>query len=196
MAFKHTLYRLLYPLWKPRMIWGYRTPEGILRNVRISSSTFIDHPGQLILGDHVFIGHFNFIEASQGMEIGEGCQVTNFVSITTHSSHHSLRVHGKSYTNTVNPTGYARGPVRIGAYTFIGPHAVVMPGTTIGRGCIVSAFSYVQGHFPDFSIISGNPATVTGDVRKTDMKLLEDHPELKSHYDEWQNRIPPLQPDS
>jgi len=178
------------------MIWGYKTRGETLRNVRVSSSTFIDHPGKLVLGDYVFIGHFNFIEASQGLEIGEGCQVTNFISITTHSSHHALRVHGKSYTNTDNPAGYVRGPVRIGAYTFIGPHAVVMPGTTIGRGCVVAAFSYVQGYFPDFSVIGGNPATVIGDARDKDKKILEEHPELESHYREWQSRILPVSPGS
>jgi acetyltransferase-like isoleucine patch superfamily enzyme len=81
--------------------------------------------------------------------------------------------------------GYIRGSVDIGAYTFIGPHAIIMPDTTIGKGSIVAAFSYVKGNFPDFSIIAGNPAKVVGDTRKIDEQYLKEHPELNEYYTEW-----------
>lgn len=170
------------------MVWGYKTPGGsFLKNVRIGSSTFIDGKKNLVLGDHVYIGHHNFIEASNSIEIGEGSQVTNFVNITTHSSHQSIRLYGRHYTTSRDHVGYVRGAVRIGSFTFVGPHTVIMPGTTIGKGSIVAAYSYVQGIFPDFSIIKGNPATVVGSTKDKDMSLLEDHPELKSCYEEWQD---------
>ena len=35
---------------------------------------FIDYKDNLFLGDNVYIGHFNFIEASNGIEIGESVQ--------------------------------------------------------------------------------------------------------------------------
>lgn len=170
------------------MIWGHRSQGKMLKDTRISTSTFIDHKKNLVLGDHVYIGHFNFIEASQGIELGEGCQVTNFVNITTHSSHHSLRVYGKQYSNFADHAGYIKGPVKIGAYTFVGPHVVIMPGTTIGKGCIVAAYSYVRGTFPDFSIIKGNPATAAGSTKEMDEKVLNDHPELRTYYQEWQDK--------
>ena len=62
-----------------------------------------------------------------------------------------------------------------------------MPGTTIGKGCIVAAYSYVEGTFPDFSVIKGNPATVGGSTREKDLEILKDHPELEKHYKEWQH---------
>ena len=55
-------------------------------------STCIEHEGELVLADDVFIGHFNFIEASGGVRIGRGTQVTNFVSIVSHSTHRAVRV--------------------------------------------------------------------------------------------------------
>jgi acetyltransferase-like isoleucine patch superfamily enzyme len=60
-----------------------------------------------------------------------------------------------------------------------------MPNTTIGKGCIVNAYSYVKGDFPDFSIIAGNPAKIIGDTRTLDAQYLEDYPELKELYYEW-----------
>ena len=40
----------------------------------------------------MFIGHFNFIEASAGVRIGRGSQITNYVSIVSHSTHRAVRV--------------------------------------------------------------------------------------------------------
>lgn len=184
---------LRYKIWKkfafltaPRMIWGYKTLDGrILRNTRVSNATFIDHRENLVMDDHVYIGHFNYLEASHGITIGEGCQITNFVTITSHSSHNSLRVYGRSYIKTEKPAGYETGKVEIGKYCFIGPHSVIMPGTHIGKGSIVSAFSYVQGEFPPFSVIRGNPAKVVGSSRDADEELIREHPELRDHYNEW-----------
>ena len=81
--------------------------------------------------------------------------------------------------------GYSKGPIIIGAYTFIGPHTTIMPDTKIGKGCLVAAYSYVKGDFPDFSIISGNPAKIIGDTRTLDAPFLEENPLLKSSYDAW-----------
>ena len=171
---------------RPHIIIGYRRYDGkYLKHTRVSNTTFINYKQKLDIEDKVFIGHFNFIEASNGISIGEGCQITNYVSITSHSSHISIRLHGPSYYGNNDLKGYVEGPVQIGKYSFIGPHTVIMPNTRIGKGCLVSAFSFVKGNFPDFSIIKGNPATVVGDTRDMDKKHLEEYPGLKSFYDTW-----------
>ena len=185
-GFGNSILKLFRGFKKPRMIWGYYTKSGqYLALTRLSDNIFIDFPERLVLGNNVFIGHFNFIDASNGVTIEEGCQITNFISITSHSSHISLRLYGKNYTNEKNPTGYIKGPVHIGKYTFIGPHSVIMPNTSIGKGTLVSAYSYVEGNFPDFSIIKGNPAKVVGDTRNLDSDYLKENPELEKFYLEW-----------
>lgn len=185
--------RILYIKWNnfflksksPKMISNYIDYNGIsLKKTSVSNSTFIDYPQNLKLGERVYIGHFNFLEASHGLTIEEGCQITSFVTITTHSSHQSIRLYGKNYAGS-NMIGYVTGSIFIGKYTFIGPHSTIMPNTKIGKGCIVSAYSLVKGSFPDFSIISGNPAKIIGDTREKDKDLLNLHPELKEYYNEW-----------
>lgn len=172
---------------KPKMISPYVDHKGkIIPRTRVSNSTFIDHPQNLDLASNVYIGHHNFIEASQGITIEKGCQITSFISITTHSSHQSIRLYGDHYAGA-EMVGYIKGSVHIGMYTFIGPHSTIMPNTSIGKGSIVAAYSYVQGEFPDFSIVAGNPAKVIGDTREKDQQLLENHPELKEYYHEWAN---------
>jgi acetyltransferase-like isoleucine patch superfamily enzyme len=183
------LYHKLKQKWlrfgSPVMIHPYFDHDGVLlKGVRVSNSTFIDYPEFLKLGENVFIGHFNFIEASNGISIGEGCQITNFVSITSHSSHKSIRLYGREYKG-VDMKAYVKAPVEIGAFSFIGPHSTIMPGSSIGKGCIVSANSYVNGNFPDFSIIAGNPAKSVGDSREMDAPYLNEFPELRTFYDDW-----------
>jgi acetyltransferase-like isoleucine patch superfamily enzyme len=168
---------------------GYYSPGGgLLKNVRMSSSSVIHAPEKLRLADDVFIGHFNFIEASNGISIGRGCQITNFISILSHSSHISIRLYGSHYSGQINPKGYVTGEVIIGEYTFIGPHTVIMPDSRIGKGCLIAAYSYVKGDFPDFSVIQGNPAVVAGDVRKIDEPFLIEHPGLREYYNEWSGK--------
>lgn len=169
----------------PKMIYNYIGRDGkIIARTGVSSSTFIDYPHNLNLGEGVYIGHHNFLEASNDLVIEEGCQITNFVSITTHSSHVSIRLYGAHYAGG-EMIGYVKGAVKIGKYSFVGPHSTIMPGTTLGKGCLVAAYSYVQGDFPDFSIIAGNPAQVVGDTRTKDLKILQDFPELTDFYNEW-----------
>ena len=173
------------------MLYGYKVPRGAyLPHTRISNTTYIGCRDKLMLGDHVFIGHYNFIDSCNGITIGEGCQVTNYVSILTHSSHVSIRLHGKEYTDQKDLVGYEKGPVEIGPYSFIGPHSVIAAGTKDGKGCLVAAYTYLKGDYPDFSILSGNPARVAGSTKNLDERYLRDHPGLRELYNVWAEEKP------
>lgn len=153
-------------------------------NTRISNVTHISNPANVKIGKHVFIGHFNYIDGFDKVDIGTGCQITNYVSVLTHSSHNAIRMYGEKYDYYwgTKMKGLTWGPVKIGDYTFVGAHSVIMPGTVIGKGCIISAYSFVEGTFDDYSIIRGQPAKVVGDTRNVDEKLLEEFPEMKEFY--------------
>ena len=167
------------------MIYGYEQNGQLLKDTRLGSSTSIVGKEGLTLEDNVFIGQFNFIEATNGILIEEGCQITNYISIITHSSHISIRLYGDQYRKSTDLVAYNKGSVKIGKYTFVGPHVTIMPGTHIGKGSIVASHSMVKGNFPDFSIIGGVPAKVIGDTREMDEPFLNEHPELRLNYDNW-----------
>ena len=182
-------------LWRQlfyRMVFGEQGRAGqTLPHTRIAPSTCIEGEAGMELADHVFIGQFNFLDATAGMHIGEGVQITNFVSIVTHSSHRSIRLLGRAYTShTGAMPGYLRAPIEIGAYSFIGPHSVVEAGSRIGKGVVVCAHSRVRGDVPDFAIVAGSPARTVGDVRTQDARLLEQYPELAVHYAAWAGELP------
>lgn len=166
-----------------RIVFGETSQGHWLPHTRISPSTCIEHESRLTLADHVYIGPFNMIEASGGVVIGEGVQITSHVSIVTHSSHRAQRMLGREFAAWVgDKPGWVAGPVEIGAYSFIGPHVVIEPNTRIGRGCIVRAGAVVRGTFADFGVLQGRPAQVVGDARDGDEKLLAEHPQWRERY--------------
>jgi len=173
-----------------RVVFGERSQGRALVHTRISPAACIEHEERLTLGDHVYIGPFNFIEASGGVTLEDGVQVTSHVSIVTHSSHRAMRLLRERYVSwpadaESERPGWIAGPVHIGAWSFIGPHSLIEANTRLGRGTIVCAGSYVRGDYPDFVVLEGHPARVVGDSRRADEKLLARHPELRAHYDAW-----------
>ena len=153
--------------------------------IRIKPTTIIESEEGFNIGKNTYIGHFGFIDASNKVTIKEGCQISNNVSIYTHSSHMSIRLYGKQYTFNSDLIGYKKGSVYIDKYTFVGCNVLIQPNTRIGKGCIVKAFSNVKGEFPDFSIIDGNPAKVIGSTKDLDKPYLDEHEILNQYYNEW-----------
>jgi UDP-3-O-[3-hydroxymyristoyl] glucosamine N-acyltransferase len=148
-----TFYRHLVA---PRMLYGWQRGDGIwLPHTRVCSSTRVECPELLDVADHVYIGPFNLIDASAGLSIGEGAQITSHCAVLTHSSHQAVRLAGRRYWGA------------------------------IGRGAIVRAYSYVDGEVPDFAIVAGQPAAVVGDTRQADAAYLAAHPEHRADYDAW-----------
>ena len=189
-----TTFNRLRRRWLRRWIWqpvfGEQQGGRLLPNTRISGASVIEHEDKLVLGDNVFIGAFNFIEASAGITIEEGVQITSHCAIVTHSSHRSQRLLGPAYstwplTPATQRPGWIAGPVAIGAYSFIGPHSLIEANTRLGRGTLVCAGSFVRGDYPDFAILEGRPARIVGDSRNKDDAWLARFPELRLLYDAW-----------
>ncbi|HRH89421.1 MAG TPA: acyltransferase [Rubrivivax sp.] len=175
-----------------RMLFGEVSQRQRRPHTRISAASCIEHEDRLTLGDHVYIGPFNFIEASGGVTLEEGVQITSHVTLATHSSHRAMRLLGRAYVAWPGERpGWVAGPIHVGAYSFIGPQVLIEAGTRLGRGTLVRAGSIVRGQFPDFAVLDGRPARVVGDARERDEAWLQRHPELRVHYDAWAGRLPP-----
>ena len=171
-------YKLLLRWIKPEMLPFKRVDNSIVSGTGVSNMTHISNPSNVKLDNDIFVGHFNYIDGYRKVKIGSGCQITNYVSILTHSTHDSIRIDPKD----THHYGLVEGEVEIGENTYIGAHTVIMPGTKIGKGCIVSAYSYVSGAFPDYSILRGQPAKIIGSSKERDLKLLELNPNATSTY--------------
>lgn len=58
--------------------------------------------------------------------------------------------------------------VSIGDNSFIGAFSMLMPGTAIGRDCVIGAGSVVRGNIPDGSIVIGNPGRIIKNIYSED----------------------------
>lgn len=178
----------LQALKKPQMIHGYQDASGQLRrNTRISDTAIVYHPEKVFIGDNVFIGHYNILDGTGGLEIGEGSQTAALVGIFTHGSHISIRLLGKHYQEVpeYEKPGFQIAPVKVGKYVYVGAGAKILPGVTIGNGALVSAGSLVVKDVPGFAIVRGSPAKIVGNTRKLDQPYLADE-RLREWYQEWQ----------
>jgi len=175
----------------PFMLWGYHDSSGAWRRfTRISDTVFFYHRENILIADNVFVWHYTILDGTGGLEIGEGCQIGAWVGIFTHSSHMAIRLYGRNYPNIPEneKIGFQIKPVKIGKYVFVGAGAKILPGVNIGDGALISSGSVVSKSVEPFQIVGGNPASVIGDARKLDNRLLEKNPELRNWYDEWQHR--------
>jgi acetyltransferase-like isoleucine patch superfamily enzyme len=54
------------------------------------------------------------------------------------------------------------GDITIGPNAFVGARACVLPGITIGEGCVVGAAAVVTRDTAPWTIVAGNPARTIG----------------------------------
>jgi acetyltransferase-like isoleucine patch superfamily enzyme len=113
----------------------------------------------LRIGDGVVIGRGSHVIASQPVTIGDNVYCGPNVYIT--SDNHS-------YDDPHEPIGRQwprSAPVEIGANSWLGVGAIVLPGTRLGRNVAVAAGSVVRGDIPDRVLVAGSPARI---VRRWD----------------------------
>lgn len=171
---------------KPIMIYGFKDPESrkFRKFTRISSSVVIQNPENLSIADNVWVSQYSIIDCIGGVTIEEGAQIGAWVGIFSHGSECSIRLLGKEYVNIPNKErrGYTFGAVKIGKFTFIGAKSIILPGVTIGKGCIISAGSIVNKDVPDYSIFAGGNILPKTTIEK-DAKFFKEFDFSSTYYD-------------
>jgi len=132
--------------------------------------SFIHYPERLVVGEGVNMNYSVYIDASGGVEIGDYSGLGPFSVIMS-------SVHKHPADNFWRFSGDTLAPVRIGKDCMIGAGAVLLPGTVLEDGCIVSPNSVVSGSFPKNAIIVGNPARVTQFRKPSEKEELTDSKE-------------------
>jgi acetyltransferase-like isoleucine patch superfamily enzyme len=106
----------------------------------------------LRIGERCMIGRGTHLVAHRSIVIeddvitGPGCYVTDQNHV---------------YADPDTPIGQqwpTDDPVVIGAGSWLGAGAVILPGTRLGRNTVVGAGAVVRGEFPDHAVVAGVPA--------------------------------------
>lgn len=119
-----------------------------------------------VVGEHCSIGTLSDIQGNvimgkycrlhSNVHLSQTCSLGDFVFMYPYSV---------MTNDSCPPSADIRGG-RIGSFTQVGVHAVILPAIEVGENCLIGANSVVTKKLPDFSLAMGDPAKVVMDVRK------------------------------
>ncbi|MDP8214035.1 MAG: acyltransferase [Candidatus Euphemobacter frigidus] len=123
------------------------TDSHISRSVTIRTQL-----GKVAIGEKVNVGAGSFIYGYGDIEIGAGTLIANQVEIIS-GTH--------NFDDPSRPMRYqGRSPSRIviGEDVWIGTHAVILGGVTIGKGAVIGAGAVVHHDIREYAVAVGIPA--------------------------------------
>jgi len=108
--------------------------------------------GDVTIGDHTRIGiHCTVIGP---VSIGNHVNLAQGITVT------ALNHNFSDADKRIDEQGVSTQPVTIADDVWIGANAVVLPGVTIGRHCVIAAGAVVTKDVPDNTLVGGVPAKV------------------------------------
>lgn len=118
------------------------------RSVTIMRGVRLDFPWRLTIGDNCYIGSFVYFDCRGGsIAIGKNSDISEGALIYTLS-------HDIQSDDFVAKSG----DVVVGERNWICARAIVLPGTRLGEGNVLSANSVFSGIAQSFTLLIGNPA--------------------------------------
>jgi acetyltransferase-like isoleucine patch superfamily enzyme len=122
--------------------------------VYISKDFRVSSPKNIEIGDNVYINYSVLLDGAGGIKVGNNVMFAQYAQIFTRSHTYDKR------TIPMCKQSYKIKPVVIGDDVWIGTHAVILPGITVGKGSIIGANAVVTKNVPPYAIVGGVPAKV------------------------------------
>ena len=130
---------------------GYRVDDGF----RLFPPVYTDFGKNIKIGKDVFVNSGCCFQDQGGVTLGDGCLVGHNVVFATLD-------HDKRPGRRGDMTA---APIVVGKDVWIGAHATILKGVTIGDGAIVAAGAVVTRDVPPNTIVAGVPARVVKTIR-------------------------------
>ena len=115
--------------------------------------------GDVTIGDYTRIG----IHCTVIGPVCIGSHVNLAQGITVTALNHNFG----DAARRIDEQGVSTKPVVIGDDVWIGANAVILPGVTIGRHCVIAAGAVVTKDVPDYTLAGGVPAKTIKDISPT-----------------------------
>jgi acetyltransferase-like isoleucine patch superfamily enzyme len=115
----------------------------------------VNYPQGLSLGDHVLINRGVVITARAPIAIGSNVLIGPYAVINSGN-------HRFDPDRLIREQGHESAPIHVGDDVWIGSHATVLPGVTVGDGAVVGAGAVVTHEVPAGAVVGGVPAEVLG----------------------------------
>lgn len=125
---------------------GKETPDGFV----LFPPIYSDFGQNITVGKNVFINSGCCFQDQGGVFIGNGCLIGHQVVFAT--LNHSVVPE--------NRADMIPRPIKVGNGVWIGSHATILAGVTIGDNSIIAAGAVVTKDVPDNTVVGGVPAKV------------------------------------
>jgi acetyltransferase-like isoleucine patch superfamily enzyme len=103
--------------------------------------------GGVTVGEACIVNHSVTLDGRGGLRVGDRVNISPEVLVLT-ADH-----------NVDSPSlQWRRRPVSLGSRSWIATRALVLPGSAVGEGAVVSAGAVVVGEVPAFTVVAGVPA--------------------------------------
>ncbi|MPR32122.1 acyltransferase [Cytophagaceae bacterium SJW1-29] len=112
----------------------------------------IDGKNSVSIGDDTDIGAYVHIYGGGGVIIGNRVLIASHVTITS-------LTHDYTY-KTIKFAPIISKEIRIQDDVWIGTHAVILPGITVGKGAVIACGAIVTKDVPEMAIVGGVPAKI------------------------------------
>lgn len=123
-------------------------PEGLV----LLTPFTCDYGNNIHLGKDVFINSNNYFMDGANITVGDHVFIGPYCGFYT--ANHPLQYEPRNQ-------GLEKAlPITIGNNCWFGANVSVMPGVTIGNGCVIAAGAVITKDMPDNSLIAGVPAKV------------------------------------
>lgn len=109
---------------------------------------------EIHIGDNCTIGNAVTMSVAGKLVIGNHCLIAGSVVIEDCNGH---SIDPAERIAKVPPSENDMRPVTIGNNVWIGNGAYIMPGTTIGDGCVISAMTAVSKNIPPNHLVYSTP---------------------------------------
>lgn len=112
----------------------------------------------IFIGENVFINCCCHFQDQGGIYIGDGTLIGSYVVMATIN-------HGQK---PLQRSDNFPAPIYIGKNVWIGSHATILPGVTIGDNAIVAAGAVVSKDVPENAVVGGVPAKMIKYIEQED----------------------------
>jgi acetyltransferase-like isoleucine patch superfamily enzyme len=136
-------------LWKPL----FRRLDGM---PLIYPGVYVTHAYGIAAGRRLSVNTGALIDGRGGITIGDDVMIGPYAVVTSSTHNHARR------DVPMTALDHEMQPLTIGSDVWIGAHAFIRGGVTLGNGCVIGAGSVVLTDVPPFSIAAGVPARVVG----------------------------------
>lgn len=142
-----------------RITWGLKYRRFLAKRMIKECGREVNVERRASFSRNIHLGDYSGI--GEGCHIGSGTYIGDHVmmgpEVVVYTRNHCI----DRVDITMDQQGFQEmRPVHIGNDVWLGRRVMIMPGVTIGDGCVIGAGAVVAKDIPPYSVAVGNPARV------------------------------------